>query len=425
MSTRSSIAVGSVFLVIVLGLASGIIFAADPVAEARWPSLGGGYQRTGRSSHAGPLTGDLKWRFETGGAVISSMTVGADGRTHIACEDGILYTLDAGGEVLWTLDVNTPLLSAPSIGPDGRLHVGGRDGRLYAVDPNGHLRWTCTTGDAIYSSPAVGADGEVYVGSTDGSLYALSRDGAERWRFRTGGPGVLPAGAILASPAIGADGTVYVAGLYDPNLYALNPADGSVKWVCRFPPNSNDPNTGGWPFAAPVVADDGTIYQVLLYDQHLYAIEPADGAIRWSVDLCRHDLFGADANVPVDSDGWSEPVLGPDGTIYVSLDDPYLRAIDPAGTVKWVKRLGEVGGFTMVVDKAGVVYAAGDDGFIYVVAPDGSELIPHQTDGWPAYPVIAADGLLLVADAKDYSSLEQGAKNVVWAIDTRDMEYPR
>jgi outer membrane protein assembly factor BamB len=76
----------------------------------------------------------------------------------------------------------------------------------------------------------------------------------------------------------------------------------------------------------------------------------------------------------------------------------------------------------MVVDKAGTIYAACDDGFLYVAASDGTELTRFETGGWPVYPVIAADNLLILADSKDYSSLEKGAKNTVWALDTRDVE---
>jgi len=125
-----------------------------------------------------------------------------------------------------------------------------------------------------------------------------------------------------------------------------------------------------------------------------------------------------------DGGGWSEPVLGPDGTIYVSCDDPYLRAVDPGGAVKWAKRFGDVGAFTLTVDRNGVVYAASDDGRIYVVAPDGSLLAQFETGGWPAFPVIAADGVLIVADSKDYSSLNAGTKNAVWAISSDGLQTP-
>lgn len=378
-------------------------------------SLGGDFHRSGLSGNAGPTQGCILWKFEAGAAVPGSVTVDSDGRVYIPCEDGKLYTLNADGKPLWVLDVNTPLLSAASIGPDGSLYVGGRNGMLYAINPDGILRWNCGTGDAVYSSPAVASNGDVYVGSSDGTLYALAPDGTELWRFTTKGAGKAPAGTILASPAIGNDGTVYIGGLYDPNLYALDPSEGSVKWVCGFPPVGAE--SPGWPYASPVIASDGTIYQTLLYDSRLYAIEPNAGTILWSTDLLDLSGVGVEAGaLDPEAAGWSEPVVGPDGTIYVCLDDVYLRAVDPNGGIKWAKQLGEVGGFTLAVDKKGLVYAACEDGYVYLVDPYGQEVTRFQLAGWPAFPVIAGDDLLIVADSRDYSSLDAGAKNAVWAV---------
>ncbi len=409
-------------------LTSLLVFAATlsagVVPEPPWATLGGGFQRAGCSRYQGPTTGGIRWKFRTAGAVVDSITIGSDGRIHVACEDGTLYALDSNGQPVWRLDVNCPLLTAPTVGADGRLYVGGKDGRLFAVDPNGQPRWSFHAGGAIHASPAVGSDGSIYLAATDGTLYAVDRQGMERWRFQTRGPGALPKGAVFASPSIGADGTIYIAGLYDPNLYALRPTDGSVKWACRFPKNSDDPKTGGWPFASPVVGRDGTIYQTLLYDSHLYAIDPGTGKILWSVDLCDSRLFSAEKDAKPDGDGWSEPALGPDGTIYVSCDDPYLRAVDPSGVIKWVKRFGNVGAFTLIVDKIGVVYAASDDGRIYVVASDGTLITQFEIGGWPAFPVLAAEGLLILADSKDYSPLNTGAKNAVWAIAADGLAKP-
>jgi outer membrane protein assembly factor BamB len=392
-----------------------LILAAG-AERARWMSLGGDFRRSGLSGHTGPTWGCIQWKFEPGGAVVGSVTVGSDGRVHVPCEDGKLYTLDADGRLLSVLDVNTPLLSAASIGPEGDLYVGGRNGMVYAINPNGILCWNYATGDAIYSSPAVASNGDVYVGSSDGALYALAPDGRELWRFTTKGPGRLPAGTILASPAIGPDGTVYIGGLYDPNLYALDPSDGRVKWVCAFPPVGEE--SPGWPFASPVVAGDGTIYQTLLYDSRLYAIEPNTGAIRWSTDLLDLSAVGVEAGgLDPDASGWSEPALGPDGTIYVCLDDPYLRAVDPnGGVIKWAAQLGAIGGFTLTVDRNGLIYAACDDGYVYVVDPFGEAVTQFELGGWPAFPVVAGEDLLIVADSRDYSGSEAGSKNAVWAV---------
>ena len=64
------------------------------------------------------------------------------------------------------------------------------------------------------SSPAIGADGTVYVGSTDNNLYALNpADGSVKWNYPTGN-------GIWSSPALGADGTIYV-GSFDDNVYTI------------------------------------------------------------------------------------------------------------------------------------------------------------------------------------------------------------
>lgn len=410
----------------------------SPVVVSKWKSLGGDFDRIGLSQNYGPETGCVKWKFEIDGAVPGSVTVGADNRVHIASEDGNVYTLDANGVQLWSYDTNSPLLSSPTIGPDGTVYVGSQNGKLYAIDINGNLRWTHTTDGFIYSSPAVADDGKIYVGSQDGVLHALGQDGSELWSFKIGGFGIIE-GAIFASPAIGADGTIYVGGLYDPNLYAVDPNDGSVKWVCHF-------ESGGWPFASPVVAEDGTIYQTLLYDPNLYAIDRNDGNIIWAAHLSKINHHGLDdsysewfepyyyergkcqspdlpfmyrgAKYNVGDSGWSEPIVGPDGTVYVSLDDPYLRAVEPNEGFKWVTPLGTMGGFTLTVGSDSLIYAACDDGYLYMVDADGWDIARFDSnDRWLSFPVILEDNTIMVSDSRDNSMLISHPNNVVWAIE--------
>ncbi|MHC4388670.1 MAG: outer membrane protein assembly factor BamB family protein [Planctomycetota bacterium] len=405
--------------------------AQGPLVGSKWESLGGDFTRAGLSENYGPQLGCVKWKFETDGPIVGSTTIGAAERAHVACEDGKLYTLDSNASdpnnlLLWSYDTNSPLLSSPSIGPDGTVYTGAENGKLYVIDANGNVRWTYTTEGAIFSSPAVAADGKVYVGSEDGKLYALRADGAELWTFEGDGAGL--SAAVFASPAIGHDGTVYISALYDANLYALDPNDGSVKWVCNF-------ESGGWPFASPVLAPDGTIYQTLVSDPCLYAIDSNNGNILWASHMsdiesglfepyytdyyntlwCRYE----EAAYDVGDSGWSEPVLGPDGTIYLSLDDPNLRAVDPNnGDLKWVTQLGTMGGFTLTVGSDGLIYAAGNDGTLYVVDTDGFEVARFNSDNWLNFPVISADNTVVVAGAADYAMLISHPNNAVWAIGT-------
>jgi len=437
-------------------------YASGSAVTSKWKSLGGDFDRIGLSEDYGPELGCVKWQFEVDGAISASVTVGLDETVYVPCEDGRLYKLDANGVVLWSYDANSPLISSPTIGPDGTVYVGGKNGRLYAIDIDGNLRWTHSTDGFIYSSPAVSGDGNsIYVCSQDGKMYALGADGSELWSFETSGFGVI-GGSVFASPAIGADETVYIGGLYDPNLYALDPNDGGVKWVCHFDSN-------GWPFASPVVAPDGTIYQTLLYDPHLYAIDGNDGNILWATNLSEIVVAGGDsysrwfepyyhegggcsrgglfeyynAQYDVGDSGWSEPVLGPDGTIYVSLDDPWVRAVDPNGSMKWATRPGEKGtytytcgdlgcgwyrtspgvtsGFSLTVDSNSLVYAGSDDSNLYVLDRDGFEVARFDSnDSWLGLPVISADNTVVVGDSRDNSTLISYENNKVWAISRDD-----
>ena len=374
----------------------------------------------------GPQLGCVKWQFQTAGPVTAGATIGYNNRVHVACEDGKVYALNAGGALLWSYDTNTPLVASPAVGRDGTVYAAGTDGKLYAMDSKGRLLWTYATNGPLYSAPLLLRDGRIYLCSLDGMVYALNRNGSKLWGLQTTGITGLP-GSILAWPGLAADGTIYIANMYDPNLYALNPNDGSIKWACSFVYPTGKPRSRarfGWPFAPPAIAQDGTIYQTLLYDTKLYAIEPNAGTILWSTDLADPCSGWFDPNYAGTCKyvgGWSGPALGPDGTIYASFDDPYLRAVDPNGTIKWVKRLGTVGGFTLTVGSDGIIYAASDDAHLYVVDSSGEKIAQFEGDYWLSFPVITEGHTVIVSDAN----------NMVWAIgqdcneeQTRDLHSP-
>jgi outer membrane protein assembly factor BamB len=435
-------------------------YVPGPPVISKWESLGGDFDRVGLSEDQGPQFGCVKWEFEVDGAISASVTIGPNDTVYVPCEDGNLYTLNANGSVLWTYEANSPLISAATLGPDGTAYVGSKDGRLFAIDIGGNVRWTHTTEGMVYSSPAVSADGNnVYVCSDDGKLYALGRDGSKLWSFETAGFGVV-GGSVLASPTLADDGTVYVSGLYDSNLYALDPNDGNTNWVCHFDSN-------GWAVASPVVGPNGTIYQVLVYDANLYAIDPNNGSIIWAADMADTDsglyepfeydpaleypMLPPSKCTQIDpwtmrcylmgDSGWSEPAVGPDGTIYVSLaDDPHLRAVDPNGSIKWARRLGYTTGLSLTVGSDGLVYAAGDYKtfavfqdepncecggetyvtedrvYLHVVDANGGHVAEYDSNEWLGYPVISAEGTIVLANPADNTLLIAYEENTVTAI---------
>ena len=355
-----------------------------------WPVLGGSQYHTGLSFLTGPKLPSIEWAWETPGAVYSSATVGEDGTIYLACTDGKLYAVDAEGQAVWTYDTQSPLTSSPSIGPDGMLVVGADNGTLFAIDDAGQLRWRITLDGPIHAAPCIPARGDIYVGTLRGTLYALGLDGSEYWRWtKTRTSHAFP-DTFMASASTGLDGRVYVGTLYDPALYALDPDTGQIEWQCQFP-------GGQGIYAAPVVAGHGTIYQVLLGDDHIYAIEPNDGSILWQLSLAE----GEESLSGQASAGWTEPVLGPDGTIYTCLDDPLLHAIAPEGFLLWSLALGDAGGFTLTADQSGDVYAAGSDGHVYTVSAQG-ELSTVEIGKAVSYPVIGPDNRLMVTSPEEH-----------------------
>lgn len=380
---------------------------ANGQVSAVWSTLSGNSGRRGLSSSPGPEVGCVKWRFATEAPVNTSIAVGANNQVHISCQDGKLYTIDPNGVLDWSYDAGSSILTSPTVGADGTVYVGTLDGNLHAIDEDGGSGWVYQTEGPLYSTPAISDDGKVFFGSYDGFLYAVDSDGNYLWEFQTS-PTRRAGGAVVASASIGIDGTVYIGGYCDSVLYALNPQTGVVTWerdLKHEQPigNGYTKEVSGRFFAAPVVAGDGTIYVSLLYDPNLYAIDPDDGHIIWSLDIMDADSGWFEPSYvayQVNNGCWSEPVVAVDGTIYVSCDDPYIRAINPDGSVKWVRRVGSTGGFTMTAGQDGLLYAASDDQLLYVLDSSGEQIGRFKGEDWLSYPVVAGNGLLYVSSSQ-------------------------
>jgi len=83
------------------------------------------------------------------------------------------------------------------------------------------LRWQFATGDAIENGAAI-VGGVVYVGSLDEHLYAINlADGQLKWKQKLG--------PIKAVPTIHAN-TLFIGDI-DGKIYALDPATGKTRWT--------------------------------------------------------------------------------------------------------------------------------------------------------------------------------------------------
>lgn len=251
-------------------------------------------------------TGEIAWEFDPG-AEVWDRAYATDGKqVFVGIEGGKLVSLDGQtGKTLWKADLGI----------------------------NTHIP-AFVTDDAIYVSTTFVGGG--LVGNPDGKakLFALSpADGHTLWAFESDN-------YILQSPYRQGD-TIYAAGSYKSDvavdeggamrLYALNAADGSVKWAHE--------------------TLDG-------YPKQLYATDDAIAYIAY-----RDFTIGLDANTgnlswQNDTGNWVPTLSGADGMIYYGSANTVVHAEDVStGEKVWQFNIPE-GTFNYVL---GAPVRAGDE----------------------------------------------------------------
>ncbi len=164
-------------------------------------------------------------------------------------------------------DYVAPFVGSPVVS-QGTLFIGDSDGKFYAIDAlTGDEIWTYSTGDKIWGTASV-VDEVVYCGSFDKKLYALNAaDGTLKWA-----EAFLTDGAIIAEPLI-EDGVIYI-GSFDKKMYAIDASDGSKLWEYE---------AVNWFWAKPVLKG-GKLYAPNL-DSKVYVLNSNNGSLIQEYDL--------------------------------------------------------------------------------------------------------------------------------------------
>jgi len=268
------------------------------------------------------LTGIEQDHVSLGGRNIHTCpAIGADGLLRVATNSGKLHivgtdplTEAAPAYEYASMQAEEYAHSSAVISQDGTCFLGSPTGDLQAVTPQGSSAWDVPfrSSGYVYGAPAIGSDGTVYFGSFDHNLYAINPDGTEKWRQQWGS-------RLKSSPAVGRDGTVYVgtwqeqAGDGQGGLIAVNP-DGTLKWHFQ---------TDGPVITSPVVLSNGAIVFGRCGSgdtaRTLFAVNDDGGtwSPRWQVTL--------------DNTVYADPVVGPNGLIYVW---------DSGGTMYAIREVG-------------------------------------------------------------------------------------
>lgn len=200
--------------------------------------------------------GSVQWEFFAEQTNFYRPAV-ADGTVYTGCNQGSyvhdddewgkVYAVDATeGTELWQFETDRAI-ECPTNVVDNTVYVD--QWALSAED--GSRLWRAPTG-RVRAKPTV-VDDSVYLGSEDGTVYALdAADGSIRWEFETGSN-------VTSSPEV-VDETVYV-GSEDGNLYALDAETGDEGWRATL---------GSEIYTSPAVSED-TVY-VGATDHIVYAI---------------------------------------------------------------------------------------------------------------------------------------------------------
>lgn len=104
----------------------------------------------------------------------------------------------------------------------------------------------------------------------------------------------------------------------------------------------------------------------------------------------------------------AQPVIAPDGTIYIGAHDHYFYAIGPEGRLRWKKDLGDRIYSTALVDGDGNVYVGSDDEFVFAFTAAGTLRWKLATEG------DADSGITQAPDG----SLRFSAGSDLWAVKT-------
>ena len=215
-------------------------------------------------------SGNLRWKFETMGEIISSALI-VDDRVIFGSYDATLYCLNVDdGSVAWKFDTLDRINGSPAIAGDITF-VTGCDQHLRAINiKTGKEEFDMELERFLIASPAV-VDYMLYVGTHEGEFLAIDVTKQEvEWRYADA-KRELP---IHSSAAVTDELVVF--GSQDKQLHCHERKDGKPKWefTARGQINSSPVIVGDRVF---VGSNDGNVYEVGL----------ADGKQRWKEKLGR------------------------------------------------------------------------------------------------------------------------------------------
>lgn len=281
---------------------------SDPVASGSLSQdeEGNLYFATNRSFYSLSRSGLKRWQVNCLHAVFARNSRGRAfdaNALYTICDTHFVALSKMDGHEIWRLpnfesETSSRIPLAPLMLRTGNI-VFSYNQQIVAIDKQGKALWSFPS-DKLGTSYLLGSglDDTIYVRNLSGELFALYFNGTTKWKFDE-------PGSFNESPVRAVDGSSYIIAAQGP-LYALAP-DGRLKWTFLLPPS-----TTVMGYTAPVLAADGTIYQLL--EDRVIALSPAGKLL-------------SQLQLPGESRHRGFLLLSSDGTLYVVMDNSFVHAI--------------------------------------------------------------------------------------------------
>ncbi|NSW57307.1 MAG: PQQ-binding-like beta-propeller repeat protein [Armatimonadetes bacterium] len=254
----------------------------------------------------------IAWKSTLSGSCQSTPTIHR-GAVYVGCNDGTVYALDGEtGDIRWRFITGGEVRSQPMVTSDGDAVVfGSADGHVYCVGTDGTLRWKRDIGGAVYATVLLVGDLAV-TGCNSGDIVALNQTtGAVAWTS------TAPEYALESGLCVG-DGRVF-AGAWDRFIYGLDLGDGSMKW--RTPSHGAAKPSGAARYYSPADCAPAFAAGKVFAADRAYTLTVLDAAT--GEEIASQDKVGAVSTTP---DG---------SAVYLRRSDGKVVRLNADGTEVW------------------------------------------------------------------------------------------
>ncbi len=292
--------------------------------------------------------------------------------------------LPAAPEVLWRFQADGALYYTP-VADDAGIYVNTLRGRVYALDFAGNERWSQTLTRKLSNgnerperldAPIACFLSTVFVPTLDGTLYALdAANGAIKWTYAVEGP-ILGSPNLYTPEEADAAPQLFVIGQEDGTLHSINPITGERIWQA----DAIDRCDG-----SASISDGNIVYGSCAAAFHVFSAK--DGALQKNIELDADSQVASGAAVAGDS-------------IYAGAHSGYFfHASISTGKVLWTNQDSGDEIFSTPALSEKLVIFASYDGNVYALDRfTGKQAWIFESGGYPSAAVIAGDKVVLGLD---------------------------